>query len=292
MHFTYLAPKDGQEDLQQGDVLSVTPALSDIIREFHPRYIKPDYTHFLITTQSCDLVRRAGDGCSAGYISVCAIRPLSVVLEREIQRYQDKPLLTQIGAVDSRNREKLRQFLERLTNNNNHEYFYLHADQTAGLKDNSCAFLRLHVALRSRESYEILKNSRIIRLSPTFQAKLGWLVGNVYSRVGTDDWIPEHYSKREWQEIIKSILDGATNWVDNSRIQALQKKFPADQISQLTSDQISEELDKVEIEQPKDALINLVVSELQRRSFLSEDATEKARLALKNAPALASFIKT
>ena len=147
MHFTYEVPE--AIDLQQGDVLRRTDALNGIVTQYHPYYsAKTDYTHFLVLTQSCDLVRRDGRPCSTPYIGIAAVRPLLVALEREALRFQDNPILRRAKAISAGNRSKLDMFVVRLLNNNHKDYFYLHEDNAFDLRS-SCAFLRLAISLRS-----------------------------------------------------------------------------------------------------------------------------------------------
>ena len=70
-HFTYEPPKD---DLRQGDLLEKTEALEELLEEVHPYYLKDTYTHFLIITQSCDLVRRNGNPPKSRYVTIAGVR--------------------------------------------------------------------------------------------------------------------------------------------------------------------------------------------------------------------------
>ena len=50
------------------------------------------------------------------------------------------------------------------------------------------AYLKVSIALKSQEHYDKCLAAKKLELSDEFKAKLGWLVGNMYSRVGTADW--------------------------------------------------------------------------------------------------------
>lgn len=50
------------------------------------------------------------------------------------------------------------------------------------------AYLKLSIALKSKEHYDKCLAAKKIELADEFKAKLGWMVGNMYSRVGTADW--------------------------------------------------------------------------------------------------------
>jgi hypothetical protein len=173
LHFTYIDASQAK-DLQQGDILKRTTRLEEILNKYHPYYcLKDDYSHFLVLTQSCDLVRR-GDTCESNYITLAAIRPLSVVLEREAARYRYAPVLKRANAVSSASRRHLDSFLRKLLNNNNIEYFYLHEDAQIGLV-RSCAFLRLSIAIKVNEHYSTLLDDGLHPLSQLFrQSLVGW----------------------------------------------------------------------------------------------------------------------
>jgi len=53
------------------------------------------------------------------------------------------------------------------------------------------ALLQVSIALRAHEHYDTLRLARCGRLTPEFRARLGWLIGNLYSRVATEDIAPE-----------------------------------------------------------------------------------------------------
>jgi hypothetical protein len=210
LHFTYCNP-DG-EDLQQGDVLCKTEDISSLIRQVHPHYLKDDYSHFLVLTQSCDLVRRPN--CKARYITLAAVRPIEIVLQREVEKFQDR-ISKAAGACKQSARGNVKRFLQRLLNNNEGEFFYLQKEPSVGLSDNSCAFLRLSISIRAYEHYQKCMDARSISLKPTVQNKLGWLTGNMYSRVGTEDWTPENVSEDQFKEIIDEILDLNFVWIED-----------------------------------------------------------------------------
>lgn len=218
LHFTYCA--SGSNDLQQGDILSKTPELASVLEEVHPHYLKDDYIRFIVLTQSCDLVRRKASPCRARYITLAAIRPLDLVVQREIGKCQQDEFSRVAMVCGGRMRSKLEQFLARLLNNNEPGYFYLHEAPEFGLSESSCAFLRLSISLKSALHYETCRQARILSLKDVFQAKLGWLVGNVYSRVGTEDWVPRYRTRSEFARHIRDILDCSCRWVNDEQLKA------------------------------------------------------------------------
>ncbi len=117
------------EHLEQGDLLAKTDAIQSIIKIVHPYYLKSAYTHFIVLTQSCDLVRRKREACKARYITLAAVRPLNLVIQREIENYQDE--FDKAGMVCSKKyRLELTQFLQRLHNYSEPEFFICILRQT------------------------------------------------------------------------------------------------------------------------------------------------------------------
>src|SRR5207248_2002796 len=99
-------------------------------------------------------------------------------------------LLRGTDIISHEARRQLAMYLESLMDNNRPAYFYLHTDQSLGIAEPCCAFLQLTVAFRSQH-YEKCLAAKIAQLGVEFQAKLGWLIGNMYSRVATTEWNTE-----------------------------------------------------------------------------------------------------
>src|SRR4051794_9957527 len=188
-HFTYNSPD--ALSLRQGDLIRRTDEVFRIISEIHPYFASESYNYFLLLTQSCDLQRRDGNKCKSRYITIAAVRSLQECLKREALPLLSTNIENKTGNIlDEKNRSKLRDILEKLLNNNHPDYFYLHQSVEYGLTDSCVAFLRVSIALRAELHYDLLLNAKVLELKDEFKAKLGWLVGNLYSRVGTEDWVP------------------------------------------------------------------------------------------------------
>lgn len=228
MHITY--DKAGK-DLQQGDVLERTQEISDLLALVHPHYYKStSYRYFLVLTQSCDLTRRDDSPCKSRYITLAGVRPLHLAIERELEKYLN-PLERLAGVAKLGKKALLQNYISRIYNNNEPTLFYLH--DAEGVSEPCCAFLRLSIAIRAHDHYDKCLAARVASLSPEFQAKLGWLVGNVYSRVGTKDWVPHVESESEFKDRINSILDDICVWLPDKQIDIATRKakngqFPTD----------------------------------------------------------------
>jgi hypothetical protein len=202
------------DDLYQGDLLRRSDALNAILESYHPRYFaNRENEFFLVLTQSCDMVKgRSGDGCKAQYITICAVRPLQTAFENELKRHVSEPV-PGIRYASYRARARIDQFLARLINNNEDGYFFLRADPGRGIPKDYCAFLRLAVPIKSSEHYDTCVKARIRQLDPAFQAKLGWLLGDLFSRVGTEDWDDETL-----KGMVNKISKTAAIWIDDKQI--------------------------------------------------------------------------
>jgi hypothetical protein len=208
------------------------------------------------------------------------VRPLSVALGREIAKHQDD-LAFAAGVCDAKSRQSVYLFLERLLNNNEGEYFYLEPEPAMGVLEASCAFLRLSVAFRAEEHYERLRAARLLSLDEVFQAKLGWLVGNMYSRVGTDDWVPDHTTKDAFKGKIDTLLNEAVRWVDTEKLRVAKKQW----VEGGSPDEFRQHLDTINVQSRRDRAIDAVVAILRTQQLIAdEQAEQRLRLRLKNDP--------
>jgi hypothetical protein len=290
MQFTYSYPRT--EDLQQGGVLRKSEEIREILQEVHPHYVKEDYTHFIVLTQACDLVRR-DDGlrsrrCTARYITMAAVRPLEIALKRQMEKFQND-LAMEAGVCHMSARPALRRFAEHLLDNNETELFYLHQEAASGLAESSCAFLRLAISIRAYEHYEPCIRARILSLDPMFQAKLGWMTGTMYSRIGTEDWVPAHHTKAEFSATVESILDQSCQWVDERKI-----KEAAKQIDPILrgrgAEAIRAFIESREVKNRKQEAIDRILDLLRDLGAVSPEGEAKVKKVLDNDPTLAALL--
>jgi len=228
VHWTYQDISRG-EDLSQGDILSPSPELLSLFAEVHPHFCRDKYLGFMVASQSCDLVRRGGIP-KAGYIALSAIRPLSSILPKLVAQ-----VATPIGKGKflSSGLGDLKRLLERIFNQNEQAIglFFLYPDGDLKLGEEAVAMLRVTVSVRSQH-YELLTNARVGGLKAEFQAKLGWLLGNLYNRPATPDWSDHEGGKEKLKELI-SIYSGETEsqsenfgvaWIDDELIKEAKRK--------------------------------------------------------------------
>lgn len=206
LEFVFAPPNQTQWGvLNQGDVLEKTNELKDALSQAHPYYAEAtEYTHFMVLTQSCDLVPRGSAPCRSRYVTLAAVRPLSVYVQRLIERNRFKSDLP--VPIYLKSSEKfVRQALERLLHNTEDGFFFLKAGSHPNIEADLCVFLPLSVALRV-EHYGTCLSAKIAQLDYVFQAKLGWLTGNIYARVGTPDL---EEKENDAENIKKTFFDEA-----------------------------------------------------------------------------------
>lgn len=227
MAFEFVFCQDGEADpncLIQGDLLLKNEQLANALRGAHGYYADADdYTHFMVLTQSCDLVRR-GAKPKANYITLAAVRPFDIVVERLIARYRrigsDFPL-----AICAKDQEIfLTQILERFLHNTESGYFFIRKDSHKNVDKDLCVFLLLSVALRPHH-YEACLGAKIAQLDDIFQAKVGWLTGNLYSRIGTPDLEEHEPNPSEYKaDFYKEVLYTRSAWLTPAQLKLFKKR--------------------------------------------------------------------
>lgn len=204
--------------LEQGDIIPRdADVVQEVLRKYHGYHVdRTQNEMFAVLTQSCDLVLHSG-ACKARYISVAPVRSLRTVLRREFQ----KVLVRTPGDLYTLGSEKTRgkyvDFLTKLINNNEARHFYLPEQATLGIAEDMCIMLPLALPIRS-EHYESCLSGRTAQLDDLFQAKLGWLLGQLYSRVGTPDW-PEAWVS----EKVNAVSEGTLSWFPDNDFAQVKK---------------------------------------------------------------------
>ena len=224
MHWTYTAFTD-DDDLQQGDIIEPSGELRNLFLEVHPHFRDPKYLAFIILSQSCDLVRRNAP-CKTKYVSLAVVRSAPAVISAVLQDVAVEGLPNIFLVRDKTNAINL---AKRILNQNEQSLglFYLHPDADAGIAEPAVAMLRVSIAVRSQH-YDLLAKARRGRLRSDFQMKLGWLAGNLYSRVATDDW-PEN----ETSDLVRQLLGDdeqdpsrQPQWLDERLLKEIKRQFP------------------------------------------------------------------
>jgi len=281
-HWTYDA-FGPDEDLLQGDILEPTDDLRKILQKVHPNFLDPKYTSFLLITQSCDLVVRKGK-YSTQYLNIAVIRPLETMLHDFLSvvcRTLGK------GVYTKETKGAARQLLERLFNQNEQSLglFYLHHDRFSGIDTPSVSLLRVSVTLRVGH-YPVLKDARRGRLSSEFRSKLGWLVGNLYSRIGTKDWNEDPHRIKMLSGLIKQFLDTAQEsyepiWVPESWVAAAEEAGV--KLDELDRDTVLSTIEACKPPSAKDQAVEHALSVLREVvPHIDDESLQKFRNRLSN----------
>ena len=223
IHFTYKEHPEVNM-LCQGDVLEKTEELSAILKEVHPYFLNDGYKYFMVLSQSCDLVRRNGKMCKTPYITLAAVRDYSDFLERTLVSNKMAENYNGILLVDEKAKVRVTQLVERIYNNTEPDYFFLYKEDALDFPKSMVVYLKVSIALKSEMHYEECLKAKKLELSDEFKAKLGWLVGNMYSRVGTTDW-ESKMSDKARKQMIDDEINSRCVIGSKEQIKELKKKL-------------------------------------------------------------------
>lgn len=288
-HWTY--KNKPETPLEQGDILKKTDYLvNEVLAKYHPYYAThKDNEFFIVLTQSCDLVKRDGV-CKASYITLAPIRPLRVIIEREFHS-QLSNLKANAQAFGSyRLKASYEDFLRKLFNNNDTKYFFIRHQQDMFIAEDMSAITTLSISIKNEHYDECLK-ARILQLDDTFQAKLGWLVGQQYSRVGTPDWPEDELTQKVNDSVSKAAI-----WVKDEIIDRVQKEvsiFESANLGAVVDGSKLQEIIKT-IPEKKDQVIDSIFEVLIEKGLIvaGPSPTRFAlRKALKNDPEFSRFFR-
>lgn len=256
IHFTYKADAD-MTSLCQGDVLLKTDALSNILGSVHPYFLNDEYKYFMVLSQSCDLVRRGGKNCKTPYITLAAVRDYNDFVQRSLIANKMAEEYKGLLLVDDRSKIRVMQLIERLYNNTEPDYFFLYKEESLGFPNSMVCYLKVSIALKSALHYQECLEAKKLELSDEFKAKLGWLVGNMYSRVGTTDW-ESKMSSDSRRQMIEDDVNSRCVIGSKEQIKELKKQFEenADRIS--THDEAIEYLSTVIVKSKYDKVMDII----------------------------------
>jgi hypothetical protein len=169
-------------ELRQGDILERNEGLAAAIGQAHQYYAQAEgYDYFIVLTPTCELVRRQG-ACRSRYITLAAVRPLALVIGRQLQNY--KKSVKAPGLFCSlEKRARAEEFLMRLLHNTEEGYLFLPGELFPDDVDR-CGFLKLSVALRA-DHYDARLAAKMQQLETDFSAKVGYLTADLYGQVAT-----------------------------------------------------------------------------------------------------------
>jgi hypothetical protein len=179
------------------------------------------------------------------------------------------------GIYISKDRYKAEQLIERIISQTEEDraLFYLPPYGDAGIAVHSIANLRVHVPV-TVDYYDTLVGNLKGRLGNEYQNRLGWLVGNLFSRVAIPD-----IGQEEKETIIKEFLarkdkEYGPYWISRDAITEAQRKKL--EMNGKTTKEIFELLESLTPGPPKERAIDRVLSILKEETrALSEPDLEK-----------------
>jgi hypothetical protein len=203
MSIQILTTEKDTESLYQGDIIFI----DDVIRENLIAYNKTkadtcDFT--IILTQSCDLVKRSelGNKCKAQLLHLGFLSSFDEYFVDNLSKYCENGLFGgKISIIEQGKAQKLQNNLERLFNNNLSDLFFIPEDNGQGLSSHYVVDLR-DQCLISFNYYDNLLMNKRCELEEIYRAKLGYMVSQLFSRIGTKDW-----DKDELNSMLKSMIN-------------------------------------------------------------------------------------
>lgn len=291
-HFTYKSIEDtDKESLCQGDVLELTDELKCALSKIHPYFNNGNYPYFIVITQSCDLVKRDGKNCKSPYITLAAVRTLDDFYKKELKRNNDYLCVSKISLLSSKKENKYYQLTERLYNNTEPDYFFLFKDEEHSLNDSMVAYLKVSIALKSELHYESCLKAKILELTDEYKAKLGWLVGNIYSRVGTTDWTTI-CTDSERKARIKDELQSRFLIAEPKVLNKLKAELEENGEKYNTIEDAMSFVEELPIKSNYEEFMDCLMGEIDKfQGFVSNDEKEHFKRVMKNATIFKQYIK-
>jgi hypothetical protein len=211
-------PEREERWLRQGDIIDLQKLITSGALDGHQEYIKQGsefFCGFCVLTQTCDLVRETEEEAQqlqqkrgkpnkrgtprqpVEFIGLAMIRRLRYVLNK-----------THISDSDAR--RDTRQFLKTIINHNYNKsgYFFLHQndEQDRYIGEDWVVDLRTIFSLVSDYHYTQIIDSRLLCLNEVYANKLGWMVGYLFSRIATPEWIDFKMPHTE-DQFVDTIFD-------------------------------------------------------------------------------------
>lgn len=209
--------------LGQGDLLIRNESLRQALNQAHGYYARvDDYSHFMVLTQSCDLVRRNGKPPKSRYITLAAARPMRLVIDRFLESLTIKNDNLPIKICDKSRELLARQLIERIIHNTQEGLFFVPKEASDTIPEDLCVFLTLSVALRA-EHFDACRLAKVAQMKDIFAAKVGWLTGTQYSQVATPDLEEEMPDQADAykKELYRQFLYGPAAWLNQAQFNRL-----------------------------------------------------------------------
>lgn len=252
LHWTYVE-YSAEDDLRQGDIIAPAGALGRALHETHGEWWDQRLVALLVLTQTCDLVLR-GEHCKARQIALAPVVELEPLIPQILERVCGTGIQ---GIYKKEERTRAIETLRKIINQNDQAggLFYLHPDLDSGITTSSVARIRAAVTVPRRWYLDLIKG-RQGRLEGAFENKLGWLTGNLYSRVGTPDWDEMGSGPRPSHTMAAKLLENAVGsedrWVTTASLRSAEKAGA--RLAELGAEEAIEQLKEHAPPSPEEAL--------------------------------------
>lgn len=288
MEFIFSEDDLSKEVLAQGDVIRRTPELDGCFEGTHPFGADASVpTYLVVVTQSCDLVKSR---LKIPHITLAPAKPFSVAVESFLQEEERQISGSSVPYYPQRALTKVEDLVRRYLQNTVSDYFFLPEAGHPDLAVDLVVFLRSKIFV-DVNNYDTLAGAKIAELADVFRAKLGWLVGDMYSRVATPDFLEREPNPKEVKKTYcdKYVRKDDRIWLTNleatklsaavkkkresceedlsySEIMSIRKATPNH--SQIVADNIVERLIKMKLidksnQELTDGIADAVVAELK-----------------------------
>jgi len=207
-----------KDSLFQGDILRVSGVFQDYFLKFYPEVtnIEGEEKYVMVLTQSCDLVKSHKRKLKVSHINVCLIRTLknfihSLISEIKPLSLGGKNLLEE--EVNDRIKDKIRKLLG---NSDQKVNFFL--PKELPFEEDMVALIPLSFSFRA-DHYDVLLQNKVLTLMPEFRAKVGYIISELYGRVGTPDLSDSGWDDKQVRNYINGLLH------DLNLVQVPNKQF-------------------------------------------------------------------
>lgn len=264
--------------LNQGDLIQLTNDIKGLI-ESNEIKINPKAKYLIILTHTCDIVHD-----KSKYITFTPVIFLEDFIQELIEESMKKEIERKGQVLSIKKKLTICDKILRLANNNLSEYFFLIMNTGREINNHLVALLKESFSINSKSiDHSILKDkdAKVAELNENFRAKLGWLIGDMYARVATKDYIPEAISKEDFVKEVDQTLEKSVLWIEGKKIDSGERKLRED-IDSLDQDNIREYLNNIHIPSNEEKIKNLILEKLSTTSLSTDEVIKITEIIVKS----------
>ena len=203
-------------------------------------------------------------------------------------KYAEK--VDELLLMDEKNRDRAYQLVEREYNNTEPEYFFLYKEEALEFPESMVAYLKVSIALKSNEHYDKCLKAKKIELTDEFKAKLGWLVGNMYSRVGTADW-GGVMSDQSRKDMLNNDLNSTCIIGNKEQLKMLKKEFLEQKELSFNHEEAIEFISNIALKTKYDKVMDIIEEVIQMSGKkIPVDEKEKLLKSIRSRSVLKTLI--